>query len=232
VDCSIIIPTLNEAAALTGAVDAARAFPQSEILVVDGGSLDDTAEIAGRLGCRVLASPPGRARQMNAGAAEARGDLLLFLHADCLLPPNAADALQAVLADPRVGCGAFRHRIDSPRPVLRLIEAGDNFRAVWLRRPYGDQAIFVRRTLFEQIGGFPDVPLLEELFLIRRLTSATRYRVVDATVVTSARRWERHGIVRVTAINWLILLGAACGLPLSWLARLYYGPSRRPRAGG
>lgn len=160
---------------------------------------------------------------MNAAATAASGDLLLFLHADCQLPGNAADAIAAVLADPEIGCGAFRHRIDSPRRLLRVIETADNLRACWLHRPYGDQAIFVRRQYFEQVGGYPNVLLLEELLLLRQLRRVTRFRLANAEVLTSDRRWAKRGVVATTALNWTILLGAALRLPNHWLARLYYG---------
>lgn len=220
---SVIIPTLNEAAHLPAAVASAQSLPGSEILVADGGSVDGTAELAIQLGCRLIRSPRGRAAQMNAAATAASGDLLLFLHADCQLPGNAADAIAAVLADPEIGCGAFRHRIDSPRRLLRVIETADNLRACWLHRPYGDQAIFVRRQYFEQVGGYPNVLLLEELLLLRQLRRVTRFRLANAEVLTSDRRWAKRGVVATTALNWTILLGAALRLPNHWLARLYYG---------
>lgn len=220
---SVIIPTLNEAAHLPAAVASAQSLPGSEILVADGGSVDGTAELAIQLGCRLIRSPRGRAAQMNAAATAASGDLLLFLHADCQLPGNAADAIAAVLADPEIGCGAFRHRIDSPRRLLRVIETADNLRACWLHRPYGDQAIFVRRQYFEQVGGYPNVLLLEELLLLRQLRRVTRFRLANAEVLTSARRWAKRGVLATTALNWTILLGAALRLPNHWLARLYYG---------
>lgn len=226
---SVVIPTWNEQERLPAAIASTRPLPAAEVLVVDGGSSDDTCHIARQAGARVLLAPRGRAAQMNAGARAAAGEVLLFLHADCRLPENAGAALREALHDPSVGWGAFRHRIDSPRRLLRLIEAADNFRAGVLRRPYGDQAIFVRRSLFERVGGYPDVPLLEDVLLARRLRRAGRFRAAAATVLTDSRRWERYGVLRVTATNNLILLGAALRLPISWLARLYYGDAARSR---
>ena len=225
---SVIIPTLNESPNLSRAVNSARALPDCEILIADGGSHDGTPDLALQLGCRLVRSPPGRALQMNAAARESQGDLLLFLHADCQLPGEAAAALETVLADANVGCGAFRHRIDSPRRALRVIETADNLRARWLQRPYGDQAIFVRRNCFEQVGGYPNVRLLEELLLLRNLRRITKFRLADATVISSARRWEQRGILATTCLNWTILFGAALRLPNRWLARLYYGRAPAP----
>lgn len=226
---SVIIPTWNEQERLPAAVASTRFLPAAEVLVVDGGSRDETCAVAAAAGARVLVAPRGRASQMNAGARAAEGDVLLFLHADCQLPENAGAALRAALRDPGVGWGAFRHRIDSPRRLLRVIEAADNFRAEVLRRPYGDQAIFVRRSLFDQVGGFPEVPLLEDVLLARRLRRAGRFRAAAATVQTDSRRWERYGVLRVTAVNSLVLVGAGLGLPISWLARLYYGDAALSR---
>lgn len=225
---SLIIPTLNEEQNLPCCLRTAEAVLPHETIVVDGGSTDGTIKVASGAGVRVERSPPGRARQQNAGAEVATGDVLLFLHADCRLPPNAREKLEEALLDPRVGCGAFRHRIDDPRRALRVIEAADNFRAGWLKRPYGDQALFVRRKLFEQIGGFPDVQILEDVLLMRKLRRVTRFRLADAVVETDARRWARRGVVRTTAMNWTILLGAALRVPNHWLARLYYGTGALP----
>lgn len=223
---SVVLPVLNEAERLPATLESTRVLPGSEVIVVDGGSRDGSRDVARQFGCRLLDAPRGRAVQMNAGADVARGEVLLFLHADCRLPPDAGPALRQALGDDRVGWGAFRHRIDSPRLSLRVIAAADNVRAGWLRRPFGDQAIFVRRTLFQEVGGYPDVPLLEDLGLARKLRRAARFRLADAVVLSDSRRWERHGVLRVTVTNSLILLGAALRLPMSWLARLYYPTPR------
>ncbi|MCA9055712.1 MAG: TIGR04283 family arsenosugar biosynthesis glycosyltransferase [Planctomycetaceae bacterium] len=228
---SIIIPTLNEATALPDCVTDARQGNPHQIIIADGGSSDATIAVAAEHGVHVVCSERGRARQMNAGAASATGEVLLFLHADCRLPQVWPKAIESVLDDPSIGCGAFAHRIVSHRSTLRLISAADNWRARWLHRPYGDQAIFVRRSLFEQIGGYPEAPILEEVRLLQRLRRITRFRLADAVVGTDARRWERHGVLKTTVINWTVLAGAALRLPDWWLARLYYGfapPAGRP----
>lgn len=224
---SVIVPTLNEAQRLPLCLASLTPLRPVEVLVSDGGSTDETVSIARSGGARVVETSAGRARQMNAAAAVAAGDVLLFLHGDCQLPPDARAAIEAVLSEPEVGCGAFRHRIDSPRSALGWIAAADNFRAGWLHRPYGDQALFVRRELFAAAGGYPDVPILEDLLLVRQLRRRTRFRLAEAVVVTDARRWERRGILRTTLLNWIILCGAALGVPYGRLSDLYYGRSRQ-----
>ncbi|MHC4092198.1 MAG: TIGR04283 family arsenosugar biosynthesis glycosyltransferase, partial [Planctomycetota bacterium] len=166
---SVVIPTLNEADHITCCIRSLPHAPVIEIIVADGGSRDETVPIARALGAIVVQSSRGRARQMNAGSAVAAGDVLLFLHADCTLAPGAIGHLRRVMAQRRHVAGFFRQRIASRHPFFRLIEAGSNIRARWLLRPYGDQAMFLLRSVFEQIGGFADVPVLEDLHMARAL---------------------------------------------------------------
>ena len=188
---SVVIPTLNEAAALPETIRCVRACAEvSEIIVVDGGSTDDTARLAQELGCRVFPSPPGRGAQMRLGATEAKGDVVLLLHADTHLPPHAGRALLNALNDPRVVGGGFWKVFDQPRWFMR----GSRMRC-WLRlvlggRILGDQGIFLRRDVLEKIGGIPDWPLMEEYELCRRLRTVGRLALAPATVVTSARRFR------------------------------------------
>ena len=219
---SVVVPALNEAVNLPRCLASLEPLAPAETIVVDGGSDDATVAVAQALGAQVLAAPRGRAVQLNVGAAVATGDVLLFLHADCRLPVNAREAIERMLADPRIGCGAFRHRIESPRWSLRVIAAADNLRARWLQRPYGDQGLFVRRELFTQVGGYPAVPLLEDVQILQRLRQVTRFALAEAVIETDARRWERLGVTRTTLRNWTILAGAACGVSPERLARLYY----------
>ncbi|HZF94805.1 MAG TPA: TIGR04283 family arsenosugar biosynthesis glycosyltransferase [Allosphingosinicella sp.] len=218
---SIVIPTFQEAARIGAAVDAARALGEGvEIVVVDGASSDGTAAIARRRGARVIAADaPGRARQMNQGAAASSGDVLLFLHADTLLPADAARAIAAILSDPRVAGGCFRLRFDDDHPVLRLSSAlsGAGCRLFH----YGDCAYFVRRPVFRALGGFHAMPLLEDLDFWLRLNRGHRVVVARASVVTSARRFKEVGVVRQQALGVLIVLLYLLGVGAPRLARLY-----------
>lgn len=218
---SIIVPALNESAGIARAVEAAWALEPCEVLVVDGGSTDDTAARATAAGATVLAAPRGRAAQQNAGAARATGEVLLFLHADCWLAPEAREQLDTALADPATVAGAFRQRIDAPGAAYRLIERGNAARARWLGWAYGDQGLFFRRATFERLGPFPDVPLLEDWLLTRKLRRHARLRLLPGPLVVSPRRWQRHGVVRQTVRNWAILAAALCGVPPARLAGWY-----------
>ena len=218
---SIIIPALNEAALIGAAVGHAIEARPHEVLVVDGGSADGTAELARQAGAAVLASAPGRARQQNMGAAQATGDVLLFLHADCWLPPEAMRQIDASLADESVACGAFRQQIEAEGRVYRWLERGNAWRALRRGLPYGDQGIFVRREVFVEEGGFPDVRLMEDLLLMRRLRRRWRPVLLPGPLHVSARRWERQGVVRQTLRNWSLLMAAWLGVPPDRLATFY-----------
>jgi rSAM/selenodomain-associated transferase 2 len=190
---------------------------------VDGGSTDATAAAVGRFPrVRMLASPHGRARQMNAGARAARGDVLLFLHADTLLPDGALAAVDAAVGDPGVVAGRFDVRFDSPRPVFRMIAWFMNQRSRWSGISTGDQAIFVRREVFEGLGGYPDIPLMEDVELCRRLKRRGRLAALRLRVTTSARKWEREGAVRTILLMWALRLLYMIGVPPARLHRRYY----------
>lgn len=219
---SIIIPTLNAASRLEETLASVKGVPGVELLLVDGGSRDETIAIAHAQGVRVLVSEPGRGRQMNVGAAAAQGDILLFLHGDTVLPPKFADLVRETMADPQVAVGAFRLAFERPTAALRGIAWGANLRSRWLRMPYGDQALFLRRELFAATGGFAELPLLEDVVLVRSLKRKGRIVTRPETVVTSAVRWRQSGCLRQTARNQLILLGFFLGVPFERLA-LWYG---------
>jgi rSAM/selenodomain-associated transferase 2 len=217
---SAVIPTWNEAENLEATLDA---LPRSaEVVIADGGSVDGTLDIARRSGARVLSCQRGRARQMNAGALEARGDTLLFLHADAVLGAGAVEAMEAALSDPDVVGGFFRLRIRSPRLALRLAAIGSNLRARVLRLPYGDQGLFLRRSVYEEVGGFPDVPFLEDLALIRMLRRKGRLRRLGITVSTGDRHWRELGILRTTLLDWAMVALYSAGVPPSTLAPQYF----------
>ncbi|MFO8013891.1 MAG: TIGR04283 family arsenosugar biosynthesis glycosyltransferase [Phycisphaerae bacterium] len=216
---SVIVPALNESAPIAEAIATARA-PDAEILVVDGGSADATVAVARDAGARVLSGARGRAGQQNLGAAEARGRVLLFLHADTRLPAGYVGHVFEALMDPRIVGGAFRFRTDLDTPWMRAIERLTDLRSRRLRLPYGDQALFVRREAFEALGGFPKVPIAEDLHLVRRLNRWGRVVTLAAPAVTSARRWRTRGRFRTTLVHQAVVAGIYAGVPTAWLARL------------
>lgn len=217
---SVIIPARNEADHIAAAV--ARASAEGvEVIVVDGDSDDATGEIAAATGATVLRTRPGRAVQMNAGAAAAAGEVLLFVHADTRLPDNYVRPLFAALTDARVPAGAFAHETDLPGPAMRWIERLVDFRARRLGMPYGDQAIFVRAEVFDDLGGYPLVPIAEDLQLMRKLRRLGPIAIVDAPAIASARRYRRRGILQTTVINQLVAAGCLLDVPDHALAKLY-----------
>ncbi len=218
---SIIIPVLNEAAAIAQTLAAAQQTSQAEIIVVDGGSQDDTVAIAQSAGAKVIMSAPGRAQQMNAGAKVAAGEVLLFLHGDTLLPPEFATQIRQALISPGVIAGAFALKIDSAVPGIRLMERLVNWRSRSLQMPYGDQAIFLRAKTFHSVGGFADLPIMEDFELMRQLKKKGAIAIVSEPVITSGRRWERLGLLRTTLINQAVILAYFLGVSRDRLARWY-----------
>ena len=200
---TIVVPALDEAADIEAALQALAPLRArgAEVIVVDGGSADGTAQLAKPLADRVLVSPRGRARQMNAGAAAARGDVLLFLHADTRLPEAADAALHEAVAR-GAAWGRFDVRIDGRPRMLRLVAALMNQRSRLTGIATGDQAIFVRCDLFQRIGGFPDQPLMEDIEISRRLRALARPCCLRQRVVTSGRRWESRGVWRTIFLMW------------------------------
>ena len=221
---AIVIPALNEAANLSRLLpDLARGCPGADIVVVDGGSGDDTAAVVARLpGPWLLESARGRAVQMNHGAREAGGDTLLFLHADTRLPDGAARAIEQALAEPGVVGGRFDVRFDNERPLFRVIAWFMNTRSRASGICTGDQAIFVRRADFEAVGGYPDIPLMEDIELSRRLKRRGRLRALRLRVTTSARKWEREGPLRTIGLMWALRFLHFCGVAPTRLHRWYY----------
>jgi rSAM/selenodomain-associated transferase 2 len=199
---SIIIPAVDEAGFIGEAVRLARAGRSAEIIVVDGGSADGTAAIAEAEGARVIRTGRGRARQQNAGAAEATGDALLFLHADTQLPANAAARAADALSDARVALGAFSLGFDRSDWGTRLLVFGADLRMRLLRLPYGDQALFLRRETFGRLGGFRDIPIMEDVCLVRRAKRLGRVVVLPERVRTSPRAYDRYGLIRNMLWNW------------------------------
>jgi rSAM/selenodomain-associated transferase 2/rSAM/selenodomain-associated transferase 1 len=221
---SVIIPALNESRVIgeTLTVLQDRGGDQlAEIIVVDAFSLDGTAAIARQYGATVYSAALGRAYQMNEGAGQATGDILLFLHADTQVPPNFITHIQETLAKPGVVAGAFRLGIAGKRWGLRLVEWGTNLRSQLLQLPYGDQGFFLRRSTFNAIGGFADLPIMEDFEILRRLRRRGFIALAPAAVTTSGRRWQQRGICYTTLLNQLIIIGYLLGVPPQRLAQWY-----------
>jgi len=218
---SFVIPALNEAESIARAVDSAWRAGAWETIVADGGSTDDTVTLAKAAGARVVTGARGRAHQQNIGTRAARGDVLLFQHADNWLAPGAVEQIRAALANRRIGGGAFRQRIEAEGSLYRLLERGNAARAARLKLPYGDQGIFVRREVFWAVGGFPDVPIMEDLLLMRKLRRRVGLALLPGPIHVSARRWKRYGVVRQTLRNWALLAAYALGISPEQLARFY-----------
>ena len=216
---SVVIPALNEEGGVACALRSTRGA--AEKIVVDGGSRDRTREIAEAEGALVLQSLPSRGLQLDTGARRASGDWLLFLHADTWLEPGWATAIQGL--GPRDAGGAFRFAIDAPGRGYRLIEGAVALRCALFRLPYGDQALFVRRSVYERLGGFAPIPLLEDVEFVRRLRREGGLALQPQRAFTSPRRWERHGLWGTTLRNWSVLALYAAGFSPGRLARLYQG---------
>jgi rSAM/selenodomain-associated transferase 2/rSAM/selenodomain-associated transferase 1 len=217
---SVVIPTVNEASRIAATLHPLMGRDDLEVIVVDGGSTDGTVAIARDSGARVIPTRPGRARQMNAGAAVASGERLLFLHADTRLPDGFVDAVHGTLDGGSVA-GAFRLRIDSDRPGLRWIEWGANLRSRLFQLPYGDQGLFMNAATFYEAGGFRDMPLMEDFEICRRLRRTGPVTLAPLAVSTSAGRWLSLGVVRTTLVNQLCIAGFLVGVSPAILARLY-----------
>ena len=208
---SVIVPALNEAENLRRLLPRLAAGQPHEILVADGGSTDTTRSVAESFGARWLAAPRGRARQMNAAAARATGEHLLLLHADTDPPPDYARLVADTLDRVGTSAGAFRFALREPIPGGFLVERGVALRCALRQLPYGDQGLFLRRRLFQALGGFPDWPLLEDLELVRRLRRLGRIAVTDEAAPTSSRRWREAGLIRTFLRHQSILLAHAFG---------------------
>jgi len=235
---SIIILTLNEASCLAETLTSLKEQPH-EIIVVDGGSQDATCEIAARFvvppsggggpkppkggttNISLLHSPPGRARQMNTGAASATGDVLLFLHADCELETGALEAAEKCLHSRHVVAGCFTMQVRAPGWLYRWIDACATARVRLTGLVYGDQGLFLSRQLFQRLGGFPELRFMEDVFFSRTLRSHGQIAVVPSRIFVSARRWQQTGLLRQTLRNWTLTGLAASGVHPDRLARFY-----------
>lgn len=220
---SIIIPVLDEAASIVPALEAIAPLRARgvETVVVDGGSADETVALAAPLADRVITSPRGRAMQMNAGAAAARGDVLLFLHADTRLPADAGRLILEGLAQSGRAWGRFDVSIEGRHPLLPVVAASMNARSRLTGIATGDQAMFMTRAAFDAAGGFPAIALMEDIALARNLKRITPPLCLRARVTTSGRRWERRGVLRTVLLMWRLRLAYFFGADPAELARRY-----------
>jgi len=224
---SVVVPTLNEAEGIVAHLTALQPLRRrgSEVIVVDGGSSDDTPKLAAPLADRVISARRGRASQMNAGSTDARGDVLLFLHADTRLPESADSLLTPELGDTRRLWGRFDVTIDGTHPLLPIVAWFMNRRSRLTGIVTGDQAMFIHREAFVKVGGFPEIPLMEDIALSRRLKCLGRPLCVSERVTTSGRRWEKRGVLRTIALMWRLRARYWLGADPSRLAQAYAAAS-------
>jgi len=223
---SIIIPVLNEAGTVVRTLSALQPLRAAghEVIVVDGGSLDETRAISEPLSDRLIQSPRGRSRQMNAGAHVAGGEVFLFLHADSLLSEGAVRAMLRAMRSEKRRWGRFDVRLSGNHPLLRIIESLMNWRSRITGIATGDQGIFVERELFERVAGFPDIDLMEDIALSKALKKQGRPVCLRQRVRTSSRRWEEKGILRTVFLMWRLRLFYFLGSDTRRLAQNYEKP--------
>ncbi len=224
---SVIMPALNEENHIRQTLEHIGKISHGEVIVVDGGSTDNTVQIAKECGARVLSSRPSRGGQMNAGASEAAGDLLLFLHADTVLPDNFSSLIRHQMTSPEVVGGSFALKIQPSTPLLRYIERNVTWRTKIFRLPYGDQAIFVKASLFRLMGGYADIALMEDVEFVRRLRKIGKIAFIPVPVMTSSRRYEKIGTPQAILKNKLVLFGYYLKVPPSRLAQFYYKKKKK-----
>ena len=222
---SVIIPMWNEASAIVETLRSLLILAPDEVIVVDAASDDGAAELACGVDSdriHVLSSARGRGVQQNVGARASKGDVVLFLHADCRLAPNAITAIRECVARrPNIAWGCLRMKVCDCDYRFRLVDAAAHLRSGMLGIAYGDQGIFMRRWAFEAVGGFPEIGLMEDVFVSAALRRLGRPALVGATISVSPRRWKRKGLIRQTLTNWTLTFLASIGVPPNVLARFY-----------
>jgi rSAM/selenodomain-associated transferase 2 len=227
---SIIIPVLNEADTIESTLSHLEGVDNLEIIVVGGGSTDGTVDLARSWGAKVIQTRQGKAIQMNSGAAAAKGEVLVFLHADTRMPKDFVHHIHSALSQKNVVAGAFRLSIDSRAAGIRFIERMTDLRSRLLQLPYGDQALFMKKSIFEAIGGFADLPIMEDFILVRRLRRMGKIAILPAAVITSPRRWLHFGILKTWWVNQMIIIAFYLGIPPERLARWYRRDAGKNRA--
>lgn len=218
---SVIIPALNELDSIESCIASAQAAGADQIIVVDGGSEDGTRQLLDQLDGIVVDCDPGRGRQMQVGANHATGTVLLFLHADTRLSTDCLEQIRRVVRESTDAWGCFQQRIAADGRRYRWLEQGNNWRARVRKLPYGDQAIWVTRSVYQQVGGIPDEPLMEDVILVRRLRKRSTPVMLPGPVTITDRHWQRRGVVGTTVRNWCLLGLYRCGIPPGKLVRLY-----------
>jgi rSAM/selenodomain-associated transferase 2 len=221
---SVIIPAYNEEENIVCCIEAVQHQGDDiEIIVADGGGTDRTVELAGRLkGVIVVREGKGRGGQMNAGASRANGEILLFLHADTTLEEGWSQALAGALRDSSVVGGAFTFAIDNPGKKYRAVEQWVKLRCSLLKLPYGDQGIFIRKEIFEKLGGYENIPLMEDVDFMERMKGLGKIVILEKKAATSGRRWLKKGFFHTAMLNQLIMLLYKMGVSPHKLARIYY----------
>lgn len=218
---SVIMPVYNEAAVIKESLSRITVHSNAEIIVVDGNSSDQTKEIAEKYPVKIVNTFKNKAFQCNAGADCAQGSILVFLHADCYFEKGSLEAIARAINEEGVVGGCLHHKINSSRPVYRLIESSGNIRAKMFRVFYGDQAIFIRRDIFNQIGGFDEVELFDDVLFSKKLRKKGKTCVLNERVYASARRWEKQGVIKATLINWVLTAGFLLKMHPGSLGRAY-----------
>ena len=219
---SIIIPVLNEATIIQSTLLELQKNQSIEIIVVDGGSQDNTIKIVQQTGAKLITATGGKAAQMNQGANIAQSELLLFLHGDTHLPQNFIPLVRETLNQPKVVAGAFELAINGKEKSFRWVELMVKIRSRLFSLPYGDQGIFIRKNLFEQIGGYRNLPIMEDFDLIQRLKRQGEIAIASGRVLTSGRRWQKLGVWQTTVINQLVIVGYYLGISPAKLRNLYF----------
>jgi rSAM/selenodomain-associated transferase 2 len=221
VKISVVIPVINEATLIVDAIKRAWEATCDEVIVADGGSTDGTLELARKEKCRSLSCPAGRGLQLNAGARLTTGDVILFLHADGWLEENACRQIRQSAKLNQQPWGGFRQRIENSQLRYRLLEKGNALRVRFQGLVYGDQGLFVTKPAFEQVDGFPDLPLMEDFEISRRLSRISRPLLLPGPIHVGARRWEDNGVIRQTFRNWTIAMQYRLGVSAEELCKKY-----------